>query len=93
MSMIHSPGMEHLTKETKGTKSKSFARRAISYLPAAGTAAKYGLKAANVADFMGLIKNPQLKAGLRAANTFQGFANTRLGNFALSQIANAAKKA
>jgi hypothetical protein len=40
-----------------------------------------------------LIKNPQLKAGLRAANTFQGFANTRLGNFALSQIANAAKKA
>ena len=85
MALIHSPGMEHLTKETKGTKSKSFARRAITYLP---VAAKYGLRAANIADSVGLVKNPYLKSGLRLANTAAGFAaaNPRLMNYAMSQL-------
>ena len=52
-------------KSSKGTKSKSFARRAIGFLP---TVAKGALGVANAANSMGFVQNPALKSLLRGAN-------------------------
>lgn len=52
-------------KSSKGTKSKSFARRAIGFLP---TLASGALGVANAANSMGFVQNPALKGLLRGAN-------------------------
>jgi len=64
--LIHHPGLTNYTKDTKQTKSKSLARKAIDFLPTAGGAL---LKVANMADSAGYIQNPYLKGGLKVANT------------------------
>lgn len=58
------------SKESKSTKSKSFARRAIGFLPAvAGT----GLILANAANSAGFIHNPALKGALKTANVISKY--------------------
>ena len=60
--MMHEPELEHLTKATKKTKSKSLVRRAIDYAPQAL------LNVANTAAAAGYVTNPYVAAGLTAAN-------------------------
>ena len=61
---------DHLSKESKSTKFKSFARRAIGILPAVANTA---LSVANAANSAGFIQNPQLKAALSTANTVKKY--------------------
>ena len=56
------------SKATKGTKSKSFARRAIGYLPFVANTA---LTVANAANAAGFVNNPHLKTALHAANAIK----------------------
>lgn len=62
---------DEYTKVEKGTKSKSFARRAIGYLP---TVAGGALGVANAANALGVVQNPQLKAALETANAIRKYA-------------------
>ena len=61
---------DEYTKVEKGTKSKSFARRAIGYLP---TVASGVLGVANAANAAGFVHNPQLRSALETANAIKKY--------------------
>jgi hypothetical protein len=61
---------EEYTKAAKSTKSKSFVRRAIGYLP---TVASGALTVANAANAAGFVHNPQLRAALETANAIKKY--------------------
>ena len=71
MALIHAPEFQHLTKETSRSRlggiARTAARTALRVAPVA-------LRVANVANTLGFVKHPYLKAGLKAANTAATFA-------------------
>jgi hypothetical protein len=86
--MMHEPELEHLTKATKKTKSKSLARRIIEKVPDAL------LQTANLARATGYVTNPYISAGLTAANLLKSHGHHLFGkkktDYAVSGLAGAA---